>query len=143
MKDGLVHVIFSNQSSITIARPIFSGVFGSRCGQPAYVGGNNSSIKVDIPRSCCSRSHSISLSVPNAVLHYLNDGHALDDKGELQKYEKTLNSFYRYFIRMTTRTTPFGLFSGVGQGICGKTTDLDIGSYPKHLESQTRHGMDI
>lgn len=35
---------------------------------------------------------------------------------------------------MTTRTTPFGLFSGVGQGICGKTTDLDIGSYPKHLK---------
>ncbi|KEO80472.1 lantibiotic biosynthesis protein [Paenibacillus polymyxa] len=78
----------------------------------------------------------ISLASPSLMqfLHYLKDGHALDDKGELQKYEKTLNSFYRYFIRMTTRTTPFGLFSGVGQGICGKTTDLDIGSYPKHLK---------
>lgn len=43
----------------------------------------------------------ISLASPSLMqfLHYLNDGHALDDKGELQKYEKTLNSFYRYFIR--------------------------------------------
>lgn len=78
----------------------------------------------------------ISLASPSLMqfLHYLNDDNALDDKGELQKYEKTLNSFYRYFIRMTTRTTPFGLFSGVGQGICGKSTHLDIGTYNKHLK---------
>ncbi|UMR37247.1 lantibiotic dehydratase [Paenibacillus polymyxa] len=78
----------------------------------------------------------ISLASPSLMqfLHYLNDDDALEDKGELQKYEKTLNSFYRYFIRMTTRTTPFGLFSGVGQGICKDTTHLDIGTYHQHLK---------
>lgn len=50
------------------------------------------------------------------------------DRKTLQKYEKTLISFLRYFIRMTTRTTPYGLFSRVGQGYFGDRSDLDIGS---------------
>ncbi|MGG4220333.1 lantibiotic dehydratase [Paenibacillus jamilae] len=78
----------------------------------------------------------ISLASPSLMqfLHYLHDDNAPNDKGELQKFEKTLNSFYRYFIRMTTRTTPFGLFSGVGQGICGDAAHLDIGAYHQHLK---------
>ncbi|GIO33632.1 MULTISPECIES: lantibiotic dehydratase [Paenibacillus] len=50
------------------------------------------------------------------------------DRKALQKYEKTLVSFLRYFIRMSTRTTPYGLFSRVAQGYFGDRSDLDAGS---------------
>ncbi|AQG80677.1 lantibiotic dehydratase [Spirosoma montaniterrae] len=34
--------------------------------------------------------------------------------------EKLLLTLYKYFVRMTTRSTPFGLFAGIGLGQWGQ-----------------------
>ena len=50
-----------------------------------------------------------------------------------QKIERTL---VRYFLRMTSRPTPFGLFAGCSVGTIGERTDLSMGplaSYRRHL----------
>lgn len=40
--------------------------------------------------------------------------------------EKIINSFLKYYIRMTTRTTPFGLFSGVTMGSFDEETEVKL-----------------
>lgn len=47
------------------------------------------------------------------------------DISEKEK-EKALNSLIKYLIRMSTRTTPFGLFSGVTTGHFGDKTDINV-----------------
>lgn len=38
-------------------------------------------------------------------------------------------SISNYFIRMTTRTTPFGLFSGIGMGFFGDKTEISVDTH--------------
>lgn len=51
----------------------------------------------------------------------------LDITQDGKRIEKIIRSLMKYYIRMTTRTTPFGLFSGVSAGSFGSTPDLNIG----------------
>jgi class I lanthipeptide synthase len=44
-------------------------------------------------------------------------------------------SFYKYYSRMTSRCTPFGLFAGIGNGKTGFDTSFDL----KPAEEHTRH----
>jgi thiopeptide-type bacteriocin biosynthesis protein len=52
----------------------------------------------------------------------------LAQPGNPRKQEQTLRSVLRYLNRMSTRATPFGLFSGVGQGTFAAQTSLRLGS---------------
>lgn len=45
--------------------------------------------------------------------------------GTSKDSEKLVESLLKYFIRMTTRTTPFGLFSGISIGKFGKETEIE------------------
>ncbi len=42
------------------------------------------------------------------------------------------NSFLRYYIRMCYRSTPFGLFAGVGIGLIGPQTEIKIKEFQEH-----------
>jgi lantibiotic biosynthesis protein len=39
---------------------------------------------------------------------------------------RIVRTLYKYFVRMTTRPTPFGLFAGCGLGLIGDSTFLDL-----------------
>ena len=45
-----------------------------------------------------------------------------------RRINKTAAGLLRYLIRMSTRPTPFGLFSGVGLGFFGQRTTLELGA---------------
>jgi thiopeptide-type bacteriocin biosynthesis protein len=64
------------------------------------------------------------LFVASPDLHGAIDGWLADPASERgAKVERTL---VRYFVRMTTRATPFGLFAGCGTGEVGAATRLEI-----------------
>ncbi|GAB3797138.1 lantibiotic dehydratase [Spirosoma humi] len=44
--------------------------------------------------------------------------------GRLQPTDSFLLTLYKYYIRMTTRSTPFGLFAGISSGTWGAVSDL-------------------
>jgi hypothetical protein len=46
--------------------------------------------------------------------------------------EKVKQGVYRYFARMCTRCTPFGLFAGISVGTVGESTNIEIGSMENH-----------
>lgn len=73
----------------------------------------------------------ISIASPSlrSFYEFLNISKDEADKKTIQKVEKTLISLFRYFIRMSTRTTPFGLFSRVVQGHFGDRSDLEVRSF--------------
>ena len=51
-----------------------------------------------------------------SLFHSLSN---LSPENSLQKREQTASSFLRYLIRMSTRPTPYGAFSGVSYGTYG------------------------
>jgi len=54
---------------------------------------------------------------------------------ESKKGQRTEQGLVRYFLRMASRPTPFGLFSGCTAGTVGESTRLDLaerGSYRRH-----------
>lgn len=54
---------------------------------------------------------------------------------ESKKGQRTENGLVRYFLRMTSRSTPFGLFSGCTSGSVGERTSFALGerrSYERH-----------
>jgi len=54
-----------------------------------------------------------------------------------RRINKTAASLLRYLIRMSTRPTPFGLFSGVGLGSFGQRTTLQLGTPAiEHIRSR-------
>ncbi|MCG7316354.1 lantibiotic dehydratase [Brevibacillus laterosporus] len=64
-------------------------------------------------------------------------------EGELtaRKTRQTLSSFIRYFLRMSTRATPFGLFAGVTLGSMAEKTNISIKSSSFH-QKRTRPDME-
>jgi hypothetical protein len=48
--------------------------------------------------------------------------------------EQVKSSLIKYFIRMSTRSTPFGLFSGVSVGNFGDATNVTISDSSKHIK---------
>lgn len=65
----------------------------------------------------------------------------LNNKQECQKREQIINSLLKYYIRMTTRTTPFGLFSGVTLGEFGKKTEAKFMD-KQHHKKRARPDME-
>jgi lantibiotic biosynthesis protein len=63
------------------------------------------------------------------------------DTNDLRKREQLLHGFLRYWLRMTTRPTPFGLFSGVAAGRFGESSQLAIQSREEH-QTRTRPDME-
>ncbi|MEK4197960.1 lantibiotic dehydratase [Cytobacillus sp. FSL K6-0265] len=51
---------------------------------------------------------------------------------EEKKTKQLMSSLYRYINRMSTRPTPFGLFSGVTTGEFSQYTQINIGDVKKH-----------
>ncbi|PWK15012.1 lantibiotic dehydratase [Tumebacillus permanentifrigoris] len=49
-----------------------------------------------------------------------------------RKREQAAKGLMRYLIRMSTRSTPFGLFSGVTHGHFADVSDLQVSELPKH-----------
>lgn len=68
-------------------------------------------------------SLALSLSSPNLV----NSLHTISDATVSSKQEISLLS---YFVRMSTRPTPFGLFAAVGPGYWGQQTTMKIEEIP-------------
>ncbi len=49
-----------------------------------------------------------------------------------KSFGQVLSSLLKYYIRATTRPTPFGLFSGISIGKFGNKTDITLASRTKH-----------
>ncbi len=58
---------------------------------------------------------------------YALDKHLQDGK-PLAADEKIVKSLYKYYIRMSSRCTPFGLFAGCALGTFSASTDITFGS---------------
>ncbi|KEO83491.1 lantibiotic dehydratase [Tumebacillus flagellatus] len=56
----------------------------------------------------------------------------LESSSSARKREGAANGLLRYLIRMTTRSTPFGLFSGVTHGRFADTSALQLSDLTKH-----------
>lgn len=97
-------------------------------------------LKEEASRSIVKEAISVASPSLRSFYEFLNTSTDEADKKTIQKYEKTLVSLFRYFIRMSTRTTPFGLFSRVGQGYFGDRSDLEVCSF---LENQKRARPDM
>lgn len=74
----------------------------------------------------------IYLASPN-LYHELNRWLHSEKKISLSQYQKLKNTILKYHIRMSTRCTPFGLFSGVGLGNFTKETDNQSQSLEKQI----------
>lgn len=70
-------------------------------------------------------------------LNKLTDGKKLKDK----KIRKIISSFLKYVIRMTSRTTPYGIFAGVSLGSFGDKTKVSIGDN-KYAKKRIRPDME-
>lgn len=58
-----------------------------------------------------------------------------------KKKQQVLTSLLRYLLRMTTRSTPFGMFAGMTVGKLTNLTDLKLKSYLEH-NKRTRPDME-
>jgi thiopeptide-type bacteriocin biosynthesis protein len=67
----------------------------------------------------------------------LDDWLEKETAGPPTKYEQAL---FRYFARMSSRPTPFGLFAGVATGTLGGSTEMRIGELSEHRRT-TRPDM--
>lgn len=67
----------------------------------------------------------------------LDEWLATEVHGPPTKYEQAL---LRYFARMASRPTPFGLFAGVAAGTIGDATELEVGEVSDHRK-RTRPDM--
>nr|WP_285840964.1 lantibiotic dehydratase [Cytobacillus kochii] len=47
-------------------------------------------------------------------------------KGNIKKFNKVKRSFYKYLIRMSTRSTPFGLFAGISDHVYSSNTKIEM-----------------
>lgn len=56
----------------------------------------------------------------------------LNSEKNIAKKDQIISSILKYFIRMTSRTTPYGLFSGVTIGNFKESTNLVINDVKKH-----------
>ncbi|MCR8966190.1 lantibiotic dehydratase [Brevibacillus halotolerans] len=65
----------------------------------------------------------------------------LEDDPTSRKTKQTLSSFIRYFLRMSTRATPYGLFAGVALGSLTDKTDFLLGSCD-YNKKRTRPDME-
>lgn len=48
--------------------------------------------------------------------------------------QKMIGSLFKYMNRMSTRATPFGLFSGVGIGVFGTENAIQVGAVEQHVK---------
>lgn len=60
-------------------------------------------------------------------LEHIESNEVLDNK----KRTKTIISLYKYYTRMCTRSTPFGLFSGINLGNFSSNTSISISENPQ------------
>ncbi len=67
-------------------------------------------------------------------------GQSGNSKKEFKKAERLKESLIRYFFRMSTRCTPFGLFAGITTGKIAKNTKIKLQSLEKNI-SHTRLDM--
>lgn len=55
---------------------------------------------------------------------WLDDDKLDDDKENIKRIHKLILTLYKYYTRMTTRCTPFGLFAGCSGGEFGEKTNI-------------------
>lgn len=72
-----------------------------------------------------------------SLYHSIIDWESITD---IKRDKKVVNSLNRYLIRMSTRPTPFGLFSGVNYGTFDNITNFKINHISEH-EKRTRPDM--
>ncbi|SHJ16417.1 thiopeptide-type bacteriocin biosynthesis domain-containing protein [Clostridium cavendishii DSM 21758] len=56
----------------------------------------------------------------------------MNNEKDMNKKDQVLSSILKYIIRMSSRTTPYGLFSGVTIGEFGQSTELTINDIKLH-----------
>jgi len=61
------------------------------------------------------------------------EGKMGSSKKELKKIERLKSSLIRYFLRMSTRCTPFGLFAGFATGNVADATNIKLQSRDKYI----------
>lgn len=71
-------------------------------------------------------------AIATASLSLLNELPHLDQQMKVKKKDQVLSSLFKYITRMSTRPTPFGLFSGVAYGEWGDHTALTMESPAQH-----------
>ncbi|HEU4965408.1 MAG TPA: lantibiotic dehydratase [Bacilli bacterium] len=80
-------------------------------------------------------------SVAVSSLSLLHSLPYLDQPQQVRKQEQVLRGLVRYLLRMMTRSTPFGLLSGVSYGSFKERTSLQLGGRDEH-KKRTRPDMD-
>ena len=60
--------------------------------------------------------------------------HRLESPDRSRASEQMLSTLLKYYIRLTTRPTPYGLFSGVSLGTFGKENRLVLADVDQHVK---------
>lgn len=60
--------------------------------------------------------------------------HRLEDPGKSRASDQMLSTLLKYYIRLTTRPTPYGLFSGVSLGTFGEENHLVLSDADQHVK---------
>ena len=60
--------------------------------------------------------------------------HRLEDPGKSRASDQMLSTLLKYYIRLTTRPTPYGLFSGVSLGTFGEENHLVLSDGDQHVK---------
>lgn len=132
--------LFIPLNLIMLRTPILSSNFYKKI---FNVDNQSTIIKEEIPKNLfdISRDGVIREAIGVASMSLLDSIKKWDKIEDKKKREQVLSSFMKYFIRMSTRTTPFGLFSGVAIVDISDKTDVVINNTKMH-KKRTRPDME-
>ncbi|MCT3759642.1 lantibiotic dehydratase [Elizabethkingia anophelis] len=93
---------------------------------------NNPELNSEIIQNLCKNEDIKEAILLASPLLFETLGTYLVNKGDKLKLKKIEHSLFKYIIRATCRSTPFGMFSGVSLGSTGDSTKIVLNSRSEH-----------
>lgn len=110
-----------------LKKEIYNKIFDLNEGDDDFIQDVMNVIKMNAVKEAISTS---SLALGEAIERFIQSGEKLNMNDKKDK--KFFSSLIKYLGRMTTRTTPYGMFSGVALGSFGDKSDVRVSDISQH-----------